>query len=131
MFGRGASLLFSPGDNKMPPPPNKSDSNPNNRNFGKNASDDAAEKEEGSMNNLWVGNLSPDTTDADLNEVFGKFGTLDSVCSYASRNFAFVYFKRPEDAKKAKETLQGTTIRGNQIKIEIARPVRYSCLLFS
>ncbi|CAN6485372.1 unnamed protein product [Victoria cruziana] len=108
----------------MPPPPNKSDSNPNNRNFGKNASDDAAEKEEGSMNNLWVGNLSPDTTDADLNEVFGKFGILDSVCSYASRNFAFVYFKRPEDAKKAKETLQGTTIRGNQIKIEIARPAK-------
>ncbi|KAF3782847.1 Flowering time control protein [Nymphaea thermarum] len=108
----------------MPPPPNKSDSNPNNRNFGKNASEDAAEKEEISMNNLWVGNLSPDTTDADLNEVFGKFGTLDSVCSYASRNFAFIYFKRPEDAKKAKDTLQGTTIRGNPIKIEFARPAK-------
>ncbi|XVF84373.1 hypothetical protein PTKIN_Ptkin17bG0031400 [Pterospermum kingtungense] len=75
-------------------------------------------------NNLWVGNLSGETVDSDLMELFGKYGALDSVTTYSSRSYAFVYFKRVEDAKAAKEALQGTTLHGNQIKIEFARPAK-------
>lgn len=80
------------------------------------------DKEAPPSSNLWVGNLSADTTDADLKELFGKFGALDKVTTYSSRSFAFVYFKRVEDAKAAKDALQGSDFRGNPIKIEFARP---------
>lgn len=78
---------------------------------------------EAPSNNLWVGNLSADTNDGDLMDLFIKYGALDSVRTYSSRNFAFVYFKRVEDAKAAKDALQGTSFRGNALKIEFARPV--------
>lgn len=94
----------------MAPPPSKF-----NRGYG--------EEMESPSNNLWVGNLTSDTTDADLMELFAKYGALDSVTTYSSRSFAFLYFKRVEDAKAAKDALQGTTVRGNPIKIEFARPV--------
>ena len=73
--------------------------------------------------NLWVGNLPPGSVEADLMSLFGKFGVLDSVIAYATRNYAFVNFKRLDDAKKAKEALQGSVIRGSAIRIEFSRPV--------
>ncbi|KAE8663082.1 putative transcription factor PosF21-like [Hibiscus syriacus] len=75
-------------------------------------------------NHLWVGNLSGETVDSDLTELFNKFGALDSVTTYSSRSYAFVYFKRVEDAKAARDALQGATLHGNHIKIEFARPAR-------
>lgn len=74
-------------------------------------------------NHLWVGNLSAETNDADLTDLFIKYGALDSVTTYSSRSFAFVYFKRVEDATAAKDALQGSSLRGNPLKIEFARPV--------
>lgn len=88
--------------------------------FGKLGSDDS----ETPSNNLWVGNLASDVTDSDLMELFAQYGALDSVTSYSSRSYAFLFFKRMEDAKAAKDALQGTPLRGNPIKIEFARPVR-------
>ncbi|KAJ8755290.1 hypothetical protein K2173_019088 [Erythroxylum novogranatense] len=76
--------------------------------------------------NLWVGNLSADATDSDLTDLFAKFGPLDRVTTYSARSFAFVYFKRVEDAAAAKEALQGTSLRGNALKIEFARPAKPS-----
>ncbi|KAM1037056.1 hypothetical protein FF1_031969 [Malus domestica] len=75
-------------------------------------------------NNLWVGNLASDVTDADLMDLFAQFGALDSVTSYSSRSYAFVFFKRVEDAAAAKEALQGALLRGNPVKIEFARPAK-------
>ncbi|GMI92975.1 hypothetical protein like AT2G43410 [Hibiscus trionum] len=75
-------------------------------------------------NHLWVGDLSGETVDSDLTELFKKFGSLDRVTTYASRSYAFVYFKRVEDAKEAKEALQGVSLHGNHIKIEFARPAK-------
>ncbi|WCJ41298.1 RNA binding [Euphorbia peplus] len=77
-------------------------------------------------NNLWVGNLTADVTDSDLMALFAKYGALDSVTSYSSRSYAFVYFKRVEDAAAAKNTLQGSMLRGNSLRIEFARPAKPS-----
>ncbi|MCL7050115.1 hypothetical protein MKW94_023806 [Papaver nudicaule] len=82
------------------------------------------ETESHESHNLWVGNLSNDTTEEDLMDLFGKHGDIDSVTSYSSRNFAFIYYKRVEDAKEAKEALQGTNLLGNPLKIEFARPAK-------
>ncbi|CAJ2679093.1 unnamed protein product [Trifolium pratense] len=75
-------------------------------------------------NNLWVGNLTPDVRDSDLMDLFAQYGALDSVTSYSARSYAFVFFKRIEDAKAAKNALQGFSFRGNSLKIEFARPAR-------
>ncbi|GLU04905.1 hypothetical protein SLE2022_220330 [Rubroshorea leprosula] len=79
---------------------------------------------EAPSSSLWVGNLTAETVDSDLMEMFGKYGTLDSVRTYSARSFAFVYFERVEDAKAAKDALQGATLHGNQMKIEFARPAK-------
>ncbi|KDP43886.1 hypothetical protein JCGZ_20896 [Jatropha curcas] len=77
-------------------------------------------------NNLWVGNLAADVTDADLMDLFAKYGALDSVNTYSSRSYAFLYFKRVEDAAAAKDALQGAVLRGSPLKIEFARPAKPS-----
>ncbi|XP_011628733.1 flowering time control protein FPA [Amborella trichopoda] len=79
---------------------------------------------EGPSHNLWVGNLSLETTELDLMDLFGKYGALDSVATYNFRNYAFVYFKHLEDAKAAKEALQGTVVKGSALRIEFARPAK-------
>ncbi|XP_015952121.1 flowering time control protein FPA [Arachis duranensis] len=84
----------------------------------------AARDSDEPSNNLWVGNLAPDVTDADLMDLFAQYGALDSVTSYSARSYAFVYFKRVEDAKAAKNALQGFSLRGNSLKIEFARPAK-------
>ncbi|KAL6282991.1 hypothetical protein ACE6H2_013920 [Prunus campanulata] len=73
-------------------------------------------------NNLWVGNLASDVTDSELMDLFAQYGALDSVTTYSSRSYDFVFFKRVEDSAAAKESLQGALLCGNPIKIEFARP---------
>ncbi|KAE8694885.1 hypothetical protein F3Y22_tig00110764pilonHSYRG00034 [Hibiscus syriacus] len=75
-------------------------------------------------NHLWVGNMSVEAVDSDLTELFNKFGALDSVTTYSARGYAFVYFKRVEDAMVAREALQGATLHGNHLKIDFARPAK-------
>ncbi|KAK1270485.1 Flowering time control protein FPA [Acorus gramineus] len=72
--------------------------------------------------NLWVGNLGSDTTESDLMGIFAKYGALESVSTYTLRNYAFVNFKHLDDAKAAKEALQGAYVRGSSVKIQYARP---------
>lgn len=74
--------------------------------------------------NLWVGNLAADVTDSDLTNLFEKHGAVDSVTCYPARSYAFVNMKRPEDAKRAKDSLQGAVLRGGALKIDFAKPAR-------
>jgi len=73
--------------------------------------------------NLWVGNLPTDITESELTELFEKHGLIDGITCYSSRTYAFVYYKRVEDAIAAKDALQGFVVGGNPIKIEFAKPV--------
>ena len=51
-------------------------------------------------------------------DLFAQYGALDNVTSYSSRNYAFIFFKRIEVAKVAKDTLQGIDLHGHPIKSE-------------
>ncbi|XP_074569894.1 flowering time control protein FPA-like isoform X2 [Curcuma longa] len=79
---------------------------------------------ETASNTLWVGQLSAETTDSDLMVVFSKHGALDCTTMQSARNYTFVYFRQVEEAKAAKEALQGSVIHGSAIRIEFARPPR-------
>ena len=51
-------------------------------------------------------------------DLFAQYDALNSVTSYFSRSYAFVFFKRIEVAKAAKDTLQGVDLHGHPIKSE-------------
>jgi translation initiation factor 3 subunit G len=80
------------------------------------------------LNTLRVTNLSENTTEADLQELFQRFGRISRVYlakdkeTMQSRGFAFVSFVNKDDAAKAMDELQGYGYDHLILKIEFARP---------
>jgi cold-inducible RNA-binding protein len=80
------------------------------------------------QNRLFVGNLSYQTTENDLQEYFSQAGAVTSVnlmldkVTGKSRGFAFVEFATPEEASKAVEQFHGKDFQGRALTINIARP---------
>ena len=78
--------------------------------------------------NLFIGNLSFQTTDEDLRLAFSAFGEIKSVTvlkdkyTNQSRGFGFVEMSNDEEAKKAIEGLNGKPINGRTINVGEARP---------
>ncbi|KAI4295671.1 hypothetical protein L6164_035690 [Bauhinia variegata] len=67
------------------------------------------------FNNVFVKNLSESTTDDDLKQTFGEFGTITSAVVMRdgegkSRCFGFVNFENSDDAARAVEALNGKKI---------------------
>ncbi|XP_021971316.1 flowering time control protein FPA-like [Helianthus annuus] len=102
-------------------PPFKSNNTISNKNLTDSSPSDAM------FSNLWVGNLTADVTELDLRNLFEKHDVVESVTRYPARSYAFVNMKRPEDAKRAKESLQAVVLRGGSLKIDFAKPV---CIVF-
>ncbi|KAL6317523.1 hypothetical protein AAG906_030276 [Vitis piasezkii] len=64
------------------------------------------------FNNVYVKNLSESTTEEDLKNIFGEFGTITSVVVMRdgdgkSKCFGFVNFENADDAAEAVEALNG------------------------
>ncbi len=80
--------------------------------------------------NLYVGNLSYDVVQTDLENLFGAIGTVKSAkvirdqSSGESRGFGFVEMESNEDGKKAIEALNGKEIKGRAIVVNEAKPKR-------
>ena len=80
------------------------------------------------MTKVFVGNLSLQTTQADLEAAFGQFGTVERVevvtdrYSGQPRGFAFVEMIDDDAASKAIEALNGTNLSGRNLNINEARP---------
>ena len=81
------------------------------------------------MNNkLFVGNLSFQTTENDLNDAFAAYGTVTEAnlmidrTTNRSRGFAFVTMSTAEEAQKAIAAMHGTDFGGRSITVNIAKP---------
>ena len=78
--------------------------------------------------NIYVGNLSFDTTDEDLRQAFEAFGQVTSASvikdrdSGRSRGFGFVEMPEQEEAQKAIEGLNGKELQGRPLNVNEARP---------
>jgi len=78
-------------------------------------------------NKLYVGNLSFDTTDQDLEQAFAEHGEVASAVvvkdrdTNRSRGFGFVEFVQEADAQKAKEAMNGKDLGGRALKVDEAR----------
>lgn len=79
-------------------------------------------------NRLFVGNLSFNTIENDLQDYFAQAGVVTSVSlmmdkfTGKSRGFAFVEMSTPEEAKKAVEMFHGKEFQGRPLTVNIARP---------
>jgi len=77
---------------------------------------------------LYVGNLSFDTTENDLQDLFSQHGPVSEVnlitdrMSGRSRGFAFVTMGTPEAAQAAITALSGKDIQGRALTVNEARP---------
>ncbi|MGA2029752.1 MAG: RNA-binding protein [Verrucomicrobiota bacterium] len=77
---------------------------------------------------LFVGNLSFNTTENDLQEAFAAHGTVVETnlmmdrMSGRPRGFGFITMSTPEEAQKAIEALNGSTLGERTITVNIARP---------
>jgi RNA recognition motif-containing protein len=81
------------------------------------------------MNNkLFVGNLSFNTTENDLQDAFAAYGTVVEAnlmtdrMSGRSRGFAFVTLSTEEEAQKAIEALNGSSMDGRAVTVNVAKP---------
>jgi len=80
------------------------------------------------MMNIYVGNLSFDVSDAQLQEAFAAFGTVNKASVVTdrmtgrSRGFGFVEMPKDEEANAAIEALNGSELGGRSITVNVARP---------
>jgi len=81
------------------------------------------------MNNkLFVGNLSFNTTENDLQDTFAAHGTVTETnlmmdrATGRSRGFGFVTMSSPDEAQKAMDALNGAQLDGRGLTVNVARP---------
>jgi len=77
---------------------------------------------------LYVGNLSFETTENDLQDLFEQHGTVNEVhlmmdrMTGKSRGFAFVTMNDDAQAKTAMSATNGKELNGRALKVNEARP---------
>jgi RNA recognition motif-containing protein len=77
---------------------------------------------------LYVGNISFNTTNQDLNELFGAFGTVQSSNiiedreTGRSRGFGFVEMSSQAEGQAAIAEMNGKEVDGRTLKVNEAKP---------
>ena len=77
--------------------------------------------------NIYVSNLSFNTSDVELNELFSKFGTVSSAKvimdreSGRSRGFGFVEMPNDDEGKEAMASLNNKEVEGRAMSVSIAK----------
>ncbi len=77
---------------------------------------------------LFVGNLSFNTTENDLQDAFAAHGTVTEASLMMDRStgrprgFAFVTMSSPEEAQNAIAALNGSNLDGRNLTVNEARP---------
>jgi len=79
-------------------------------------------------NKLFVGNLSFNTTENDLNDLFAAHGTVTETNLMMDREtgrprgFGFVTMSSVEEAQKAIDALSGKEVDGRALTVNVAKP---------
>ena len=80
--------------------------------------------------NIYVGNLSSEVSDEDLNALFASHGTVSSAkvirdnYSQQSRGFGFVEMPEKSEAESVLNALNSSEFKGKQLTVNEARPRR-------
>ena len=80
--------------------------------------------------NIFVGNLSPDVTDHELEDAFSKYGRVRTskiirdMFTQQSKGFGFVEMNDKNEANAAIKELNTSELKGKKIVVNEARPPR-------
>ncbi len=80
------------------------------------------------MTNIYVGNLSFQTTQEDLTQIFSQYGAVERVnvvtdrMTGQPRGFAFVEMSNRNEAESAMSGLNGSDLHGRTLSVNEARP---------
>jgi cold-inducible RNA-binding protein len=80
------------------------------------------------LKNIFVGNLSFNTSEDELRQMFEAYGQVDRVSIMTdrdtgrSRGFGFVEMTNAEDGEKAIAALNGSQVGGRTLNVNEARP---------
>ncbi|MGA8764297.1 MAG: RNA-binding protein [Candidatus Sulfotelmatobacter sp.] len=80
------------------------------------------------MKNIFVGNLSFNTSDDELRQLFEPYGQVDRISIMTdrdtgrSRGFGFVEMASDEEGEKAIAGLNGSQVGGRTLNVNEARP---------
>ena len=80
--------------------------------------------------NIYVGNLNYNLSEDDLEKVFSSYGEVASVkiirdkYTDQSKGFGFIEMANDADAQKAIDELNGTEVKGRELRVNQARPPR-------
>ena len=83
------------------------------------------------MVKIFVGNLSFDIDEHDLEEMFAEFGDVERATiarherSRHPRGFGFVEMPDPDEATQAIETLNGKEVLGRALTVNESQPTQY------
>ena len=78
--------------------------------------------------NIYVGNLSYDTTETELQQAFGQYGTVSSARvatdrdTGRARGFGFVEMPNAAEAQAAIAGMNGQSLQGRTLTVNEARP---------
>ena len=81
-----------------------------------------------SQNKLYVGNLSFDSTEDDINDAFSAHGTVTSVNLITDREtgrprgFGFVEMSSDTEAQSAMQAMDNHDFGGRNLKVNVAKP---------
>lgn len=79
-------------------------------------------------NKLYIGNLSYNTTEADLRKLFSEAGTIESIDMIMDREtgrpkgFAFITMSSQAEAENAIRMFNAKMVDQRELKVNIARP---------
>lgn len=80
--------------------------------------------------NIYVGNLNYNLSEDELEKVFSAYGEVASVkiirdkYTDQSKGFGFIEMANDADAQKAIDELNGTEVKGRELRVNQARPPR-------
>ncbi len=78
--------------------------------------------------NIYVGNLPYNITEDELKDVFAEYGAVDRVTLITdkytgeSKGFGFIEMPTQSEAEEAVKSLNGSSVKGRNIKVNQARP---------
>jgi RNA recognition motif-containing protein len=71
---------------------------------------------------LFIGNLSYEVTQEQLNEQLAQYGTITDIYKPMGKGFAFVTFETDEQAQAAIDGMHEKELFGRTLTVQVARP---------
>jgi RNA recognition motif-containing protein len=80
--------------------------------------------------NIYAGNLNYSVSEEELEQAFSKYGEVTTVkiirdkYTDQSKGFGFIEMTNDDEAQKAIDELNGTELKGRELRVNQARPPR-------